>query len=149
MRMGGPHKFVWTTWEEKKLNLPDSPASNVRFTPTKIFGFQLRFPFNWDMAPCRWTFPISRVECPMRTGFWRLKHLLFQLRHVVYLTLLSAACFGFLYEAMHKVEGRNRVKSYSKLQNPIMYPHKVKGKFRPRTSHEGLEGDRGIALLFL
>ena len=107
----GTHKSGWTTWKEKKLNLPDRPVSNVRFTPTTIFRLQFRFSFTWDMAQCRWMFSFSGVECPIRTGFGRLKHLLFQIRHAVYLTLLNAACFGFLYKAMYKVEGRKRIKS--------------------------------------
>jgi len=46
------------------------------------------------------------------TGFGRLKHLLFQLCHAVYLTLLNATCFGFLYETMYKVEGGNHTVNY-------------------------------------
>jgi len=94
-------------------------------------------------------FYFSWVECAIRTGFGRLKHLLFQLCHVVYLTLPNDACFGFLYEAMYKVEGRNKVKSYSKLQNPIMYPIKVKVNFTLEQATKAQKRSRGIALLSL
>jgi hypothetical protein len=72
MRLGGPHKSVWTTWKEKNPNLPDRPSRNVHFTSTKMFRLQLRFSFNWDMATCRWMFCFSRVKCLIGTGFGRL-----------------------------------------------------------------------------
>ena len=81
------------------------------------------------------------------TGFGILKHL-FQLCHAVYLTLLNATCFGFLYEAMYNVEGLNKVKSCSKLQNPTMYRIKVKVNFTLEQATKDQKGIRGTALIF-
>ena len=96
----GPQSLSGPIGKENNLNVPDRLACNVRFTPTTIFRLQIRFSFNWDMTPRSWMVSFSNGRVPTKDK----KHIVFQLRHALNVTLCNAACCGFLYEAMHKME---------------------------------------------